>query len=256
MYIPAVWYHRSHMETNEMNQKHLPVENSESKDKLLPAAVLIAGVLIAGAVIWNGSGQTVTGDVPGIGATPKVNIKDVKIDGNPFIGRANAPVTMAVWDDFQCPYCQKFKLETLPEIVKNYVDTGKVKIVFMDFPFQGEDSITGALYSHAIWKLYPEKYHAWNTAMFTAQDAGGNQGFGDPASIDKLNATIAGIDAAKVAADVKANTSVYQKMVDDSKAEGQKAGINATPSFIIDTQMIQGAYPYADFKAAIDAALK
>ena len=232
------------------------MENNQSNDKFLPAAVLVAGLLIAGAVMWNGSRPTVQGDVSGTGATPKVNVKDVKTDGNPFIGRANAPVTMAVWDDFQCPYCKKFKIETMPEIVKNYVDTGKLKIVFMDFPFQGEDSVTGALYSHAVWKLYPEQYHSWNTAMFTAQDVGGNQGFGDAASIDKLTATIAGIDAVKVAADVKANTVAYQTIIDANRAEGQKVGIDATPSSLIGTQMIQGAYPYPDFKAAIDEALK
>jgi protein-disulfide isomerase len=92
--------------------------------------------------------------------------------------------------------------------------------------------------------------------MFTAQDEGGNQGFGDVASIDKLNATIAGIDAAKVAADVKANMSVYQAGIEADKVEGQKVGINATPSFIIGTQVIQGAYPYPTFQAAIDAALE
>lgn len=229
------------------------METNQSNDKFLPAAVLIAGLLIAGAVMWNGSRPVVGPDGT---VAPKVDIKDVKIAGNPFIGRVDAPLTMAVWDDFQCPYCKKFKVETLPEIVKNYVDTGKLKIVFMDFPFQGEDSTTGALYSHAVWKLYPEQYHLWNTAMFTAQDQGGNQGFGDAASIDKLNATIPGIDATKVAADVKANTVVYQEIIDANKAEAQKVGINATPSFLIGKQVVQGAYPYANFKEVIDEALR
>lgn len=229
------------------------METNQSNDKFLPAAVLVAGLLIAGAVMWNGS-RPVAG--PDGVVAPKVDIKDVKIAGNPFIGRVDAPLTMAVWDDFQCPYCKKFKVETLPEIVKNYVDTGKLKIVFMDFPFQGEDSTTGALYSHAVWKFYPEQYHLWNTAMFTAQDQGGNQGFGDAASIDKLNATIPGIDAVKVATDVKANAAAYQEIIDANKAQAQKVGINATPSFLIGKQVIEGAYPYANFKAVIDEALK
>jgi protein-disulfide isomerase len=136
------------------------------------------------------------------------------------------------------------------------VDAGKVKVVFLDFTFLGNDSIAAALYSRSVWKLYPNKYFEWRTAMFDAQDEEGDQGFGDPASIDKLNATIAGIDAAKVAADVKANASAYQAAVDADRAEAQKAGVNATPSFIIGTTLIQGAYPYANFKEAIDATLK
>ena len=188
--------------------------------------------------------------------TGAVDIKNVKTDGNPFIGQANAPVTIAFWSDFQCAFCQRFEQETLSQIIKNYVDTGKVKVVFMEFPFLGNDSITGAAYSHSIWKLYPDKYSEWSTAMYAAQDQEGDQGFGNAASIDKLDATIAGIDAEKVAEDVKANMSTYQAMIDSDKAEAAKVGINATPSFVIGTQVIAGAYPYATFQSAIDALLK
>ncbi len=217
----------------------------------LPAAVVVAGLFIAGAVIWSGSHPT-TGTT-GTNPTPSVNIKNVKTDGDPFIGQASAPVTIAFWSDFQCPYCKQFELTTLPQIIKNYVDTGKVKLVMMDFTFLGNDSVTAALYSRSVWKLYPAQYFAWRTAMYTAQDQEGDKGFGNAVSIDKLDATIPGLDAAKIAADVTANTATYQAEADADKAEAQKAGVNATPSFIIGTQLIQGAYPYAAFQAAIDA---
>ena len=235
------------MDTNEISNKFF-----------LPAAVVIAGLFIAGAVLWNGSRPAQAPGTAGVGvpAAPKVDIKNVKIDGDPFIGQANAPVTIALWSDFQCPFCKRFEEETLPEIIKNYVDAGKVKVVFMDFTFLGNDSIAGALYSRSVWKLYPNQYLAWRTAMFAAQDDEGDNGFGDAASIDKLNAGITGLDAAKIAADVKANASAYQAAVDADKEEAQKAGVNATPSFIIGTTLIQGAYPYANFQAVIDATLK
>jgi protein-disulfide isomerase len=92
--------------------------------------------------------------------------------------------------------------------------------------------------------------------MYAAQDQEGDQGFGNAASIDKLDATIPGIDAKKVAEDVKANMTTYQAAIDADKAEAEKVGINATPSFVIGTQVIAGAYPYADFQTAIDALLK
>ena len=238
------------------------METNESKDKFLPVAVIVAGLLVAGAVLWNGSHPAAeTTDTKG---APVVNIKDVKTDGNPFIGAPNAPVTIAFWSDFQCPYCKSFETggvsgitvpAALPDIIKNYVDTGKVKIVFMDFAFLGPDSTDAALYNRAIWKLYPEKYFEWRTAMYKAQDEE-HGGFGNVASIDKLNATIVGIDAAKIAADVKANTVAYQAAVDVDKAEAQKVGLNATPSFVIGKQSILGAYPYAKFQEAIDAVLK
>ena len=219
----------------------------------LPAAVVLAGLFIAGAVIWNGVHPGGTG---GTGGTQSVNIKNVKTDGRPFIGDPNAPITIAFWSDFQCPFCQQFELNTLPQIIQNYVNAGKAKVVFLDFPFLGDDSVTDAAYSLAVWKLYPDQYFQWRTAMYTAQDAEGDQGFGDAASVDKLDATISGIDAAKVAADVKANLTTYETQMNADKAQGQALGVNATPSFIIGTQLIAGAYPYATFQSTIDPLLK
>lgn len=231
------------------------METNENK-YFLPAAVIVAGILIAGAVMWNGSRPAGTAGPAGTGAAPKVNIKDVKTDGNPFIGRADAPITIAFWSDFQCPFCKNFEVQTLPQIVKDYVDTGKVKLVFMDFAFLGNDSIDAGVYSRAVWNLYPDSYFAWRTAMYDKQDEESDRGFGDAASIDKLNATIKGIDAAKVAADVKANRGAYEAQINADKTEAQKVGIGATPSFVIGKEVIQGAYPYPTFQAAIDALLK
>ncbi len=232
------------------------METNNTNSKFLPVAVIVAGLLIAGAVIWNGMRPSPQAGTAPTGTAAAVDIKNVKTDGDPFIGKADAPLTIAFWSDFQCPFCKSFELSTLPDIIKDYVDTGKVKVVFMDFTFLGEDSTAAALYSRSIWKLYPSQYFAWRTAMYVAQDAEGDQGFGDAASIDKLDATVSGIDAAKVAADVKANTAAYQALVDADRAEAQKSGVSATPSLIIGTQLIAGAYPYANFQAAIETALK
>jgi len=120
------------------------MENNDITNKyFLPASVILAGIFIAGAVLWNGS-RPVTGTEPGGGAAaPKVDIKNVKTAGNPFIGEENAPVTIAFWSDFQCPFCKAAEVggipqiptpPSLPDIIKNYVETGKVKVVFMDLP--------------------------------------------------------------------------------------------------------------------------
>lgn len=241
-------------------------QNNTGNNYFLPAAVIIGCLLIAGAVYWNGAHPQAAAPAQQGGApTVAVDIKNVKTDGDPFIGSATAPVTIAFWSDFQCPYCKAFETggvpqipltPALPDIIKNYVDTGKVKIVFMDFVFLGKDSVTAALYNRAVWKLYPDKYFAWRTAMYQAQDEEGDQGFGNAASIDKLDATIPGLDAAKIAADVAANTAAYQALVDADRAEAQKAGINATPSFVVGKKVISGAQPYANFQTAIDALLK
>jgi len=58
----------------------------------------------------------------------------VPIEGDPVLGSSNAPVTMVEISDFQCPFCGKYARETFPQIKKEYVDTGKVKIIFKNFP--------------------------------------------------------------------------------------------------------------------------
>ena len=252
-----MWYHSTHMNTNDKANKFF-----------LPAAVILAGLFIAGAVMWSSSHPTPASGGDTTATVPtKIDVKDMKTAGNPFIGKADAPVTIAFWSDFQCPYCKAVEVggvpqittpEALPDIIKNYVDTGKVKIVFMDVAFLGNDSITGALYSHAVWNLYPDRYFEWRTAMYKAQDAEGDVGFGNAASIDKLDVTIAGLDAGKIAADVKANGTAYKAIIDSNSAELQKISPkgSATPSFLIGTHVLAGAYPYAAFQEAIDAELK
>ena len=235
------------------------METNKMDDKFLPLAVVVAGVLIAGAIYWNGQNPSPppppTGQQAGLPPAPTVDAKSVNTKNAPFVGQQNAPVTILAWGDFQCPFCKRWETETLPLIMKEYVEKGKVKIVYLDFAFLGPDSTIAGQYNHAIWKLYPGKYEEWRATMYKAQDEE-HGGFGNATSIDELNASIPGIDAAKVAADVKANASTYQVQLDADKAEAQKVGVNATPSFVIGTQVIQGAYPYPNFKTAIDAALK
>jgi protein-disulfide isomerase len=241
------------------------MNTNENNPLLLAGAVLIAGALIAGAVIWNGSRPTVpAGDVP---VAKNVDVSKVNMDGAPFIGSESAKATIVFWSDFQCPFCKAFEIghpqiptpPAFPEIVRDYVDTGKVKIVFKDVVFlsprMGSDSLTGALYSLSVWKLYPEKYHEWRTKYFENQDEEG-AGFGSASSIDEMNATIVGIDAKKISEDVKVNTGEYTKIAQATTAEAQRLGVTATPSVIVGNEIIAGAYPYAAFQAAIEKVLK
>lgn len=227
---------------------------------LLAGSVIVAGLLIAGAVFWNGSRPQGTGQEP---AVVKVDIKDVSTANAPFIGKADAPVTIAFWSDFQCPYCKAFEIghpqiptpPAFADILINYVDTGKVKVVFKDVAFLGADSMTGAIYSQAVWTLYPALYHEWRITYFENQDAE-HAGFGTATSIDAMNAKIAGLDSEKIAKDVKDNMSKYTAHVQATTAEAQKLGVRSTPSVIVGKELIAGAYPFAKFQEAIEKVLK
>jgi protein-disulfide isomerase len=245
--------------------------NNDTIQKLsTPVAIVVAGALIAAAVYFASiSGNSVRGNLAAAGAGAAgaqvaVNIKDVKIAGEPFIGNPNAPVILAYWADYQCPFCKAVDVGGIPQIpitpafpilIKNYVDTGKLKIVFKDFAFLGPDSITAALYGQAVWELYPNKYYEWREAMMVAQDEE-HGGFGNEDSIISLSDSISGVSGAKLKALVAQKTEVYIKGIDADKAEGASFGIQGTPGFITGTKLIAGAADPSEFTAAIDAQLK
>lgn len=229
-----------------------------SKFTLSPSiSIIIAGVIIAGAVVL-ASKQPVAQPVA---ATPQqpaavaVDIAQVKTDGEAFIGKADAPVTIAYWYDYQCPFCQKNEEETMPQIIKNYVDTGKVKIVFKDYQFLGPDSQTLGKYSRAVWEVAPTKFYQWHKAIFDNQGRE-NTGWATQSVVTSLTTKVLGAgDTAKISALVTSKGDTYQKEMDADKAEGTAMGISGTPGAIIGKQLVSGAQPYAAFQAAIDAAL-
>ena len=231
---------------------------------MISAAVIIAAVIVvhrAPEASFTGTAAEIA--AKGTAAAPSTtpvavvspDIKKVATKDEPYIGSATAPVTLAYWSDYQCPYCKKFETETLPSIIKTYVDSGKVKIVFKDFPFLGDDSTIASLYARAVWELYPSQFFAWRTAMFNAQD-GENTGFGDEASIQKLSATIPGIDAAQLTATVSKNQNRYSTAIGADRDETVKFGIQGTPAFITGTTLIPGVAPFSTFQAVIDSQLK
>lgn len=244
-----------------------PAPKRDMSALYVPVSIIVAALIIGGGLYFglSNNGGTQGGTQPGQ-PIADVNIKDVKLTDEPFIGKADAPVVMAFWSDFQCPFCKAFETggvpqittpAAMPDLVKNYVNTSKLKIVFKDFAFLGNDSTTAAEYARAIWDLYPAQYFAWRTAMYKAQDAEGDTGFGNAASIDKLiKGSFPQMDSAKVKAQVASKKAAYDAAIAADRAEGSSMGVNGTPGFIVGKTLISGAEGYAAFTAAIDPLLK
>jgi len=230
-------------------------ETQKPNPYLVPLAIVVAGIIIAGAVIYSQTPRAGGGGAASVPAEQKVNIKDVDTKGEPFIGKTDAPVTLAYWLDFQCPFCQRFDLQTLPVLAEKYVNTGKLKVVFKDYQFLGPDSQTAGIAAHAVWELYPESYFTWHTAMFEAQDDE-NGGFGNKEDIIGLTKKVQGVDADTVSRLMDEKKNDYQKEQDEDKTEGaQLFGIGGTPGFIVGTQRISGAQPVEAFMQVIDDEL-
>lgn len=213
-------------------------------------AVLLGALIIGGAFVY-GRGDAPT---PAGGAPATVDIAEVNAESSPSVGDANAPVVMAIWYDYQCPFCKRFELETVAELYTNYVQTGKLRIIFKDFQFLGPDSATAALFGRAIWEAYPERFYEWYVAMAENQDEE-HGGFGDLASIQAMTTSLGGIDVARVTGLMEDKRAEYQTAIEADRAEGAKFGISGTPSLIVGTNALSGAQPYDRVSALVEAEL-
>lgn len=228
----------------------------------IPISIVIAGVLIAGALYFgaskNSNNAVVNNKQVGQAVQQQqgvaVDANKVKIVGEPFVGNPNAPVVIAEWFDYQCPFCKRFESDAVAQLMTDYIKTGKVKLVLKDFQFLGADSQTAGLAARAIWEVAPDKFYDWHKAMFEKQD-NENGGWGNKTDILALAQSL-GIDSVKVEQLMTSKATEYQKEMDADKAEGGAFGINGTPGTIIGKQLISGAQPYSAVKQLVDLTLQ
>ncbi len=236
----------------------MPETPTRSTTLTIPIAIIIAGALVAGAIYFTSTKRVNSlAAAPGAPSQPQTQTADiskVQLTGRPFIGNPNARITVAYWYDYQCPFCKQNEETAMPQLIKDYVDTGKAKIVFKDYQFLGPDSQTAGLAEHAVWEVAPDKFYQWHKAMYNKQDRE-NSGWGKKSDILTLTKSL-GIDSAKVDQLMTSKATEYQKMMDDDKAEGTAFGVSGTPSFIIGKQLLIGAQPYPAIKQLIDLVQK
>ena len=148
-------------------------------------------------------------------------------NGSPILGNSDAPITIVEWGDYQCTYCYKFHQNTLEIINEEFIKTGKVKVIFIDFPLNGFDSKLASEASYCAqdqgkyWEYHDELYKNW---------AGERTGWITRESLSKF------------AESLNLNSIQFNKCLDDRKYEekvnsmyefGNQIGIDATPSFLV-----------------------
>jgi len=236
----------------------------------LPVAILIGSIIIAGSILYAGAHlpvqigqvkQTAKIDKANGGGQPSpvaqaVDVKAVKTDGDPVIGSPSAPVAIAYWYDYQCPFCQANEETVMSQVVADYVRTGKIRVVFKDLQFLGPDSTTLGIASRAVWEVAPSMFYDWHKAIFDNQGKE-NSGWATKDKIRSITAGVLGNDKTdKVMAIMVSKAKVYQAAMDADKQEGSALGIRSTPTSVIGKTLVVGAKSYAEIKADIDAALK
>jgi protein-disulfide isomerase len=166
------------------------------------------------------------------------------------MGDPNAPVKIIEYSDFQCPYCARFTKETEQALIDAYIATGKVYFEYHSFgAFIGQESVRAAEAAYCAGDQ--GKFWEMHDTLF-ANQKGENQGdFADK----YLNAFAKSLSLDMNAFNDCFNSGKYANQVSKDGTQAAQAGVQATPSFVINGKLLEGAQPFSAFQAAIEAAL-
>ncbi|MBI2450778.1 MAG: DsbA family protein [Parcubacteria group bacterium] len=251
--------------TEELNQNlenNSPVSeiNATDDDKqgkyAIPAAIVIAGLLIASAVFYSNRDKKSekAALLPTETKTNENAIIQVSADDDSFLGDENAPVTLIYFSDFQCPFCRKFWRENLPEIKEQYIETGKLKFVYRDFPLDGLHPGARLAAEAADCAKDQENFWEMHDKIFKEQDKLG-------ASTQQFSIS----DIKNWAGEIELNTGQFNDCLDSKKykdevendfQDGSRAGVEGTPTSFINGRKIVGAVPFSAISLVIEDALK
>ena len=190
-----------------------------------------------------------------ITTTKKPTIASFYGNASPILGDINAPLTLVEFGDYQCTYCKKFFHETEGSILVNYIETGKVKMLFKDFIVVNEDSLNAASAAHCandqkmFWQYHSTLYNNWD---------GEGTGWASSEQLHQFASTL-GLDMNKFSECM--SQSKWKDLVLSSHADGRALGVDATPTFFIidennEAIKITGAQHYDVFQRTFDSLLE
>lgn len=235
-----------------------PQENKLSETQssfLIPGAIIVAGVLIAGAVIYTNtpqSGSIVAGNgkSAAVVGTTFENTSGTMVvdfsDDDPSLGNPEATVTIVEFGDFQCPFCARLFHETLPQIKEQYVKTGKVRFVYRDFPLSSIHAMAQKAAEAAECADEQEKFWPYHDILYQRQQS---------LSIANLKTWASEIGLNSAQFDACLDSGKYTDEVQKDLSAGQLAGVTGTPATFVNGRLISGAVPFETFKAVIEEEL-
>lgn len=186
-------------------------------------------------------------------------IIQVSLDDDPVKGNPDAAVTIVEFSDFQCPFCKRFHETTLPLIQENYIDTGKVKFVYRDFPIEGIHP-NGAMPAAMASECADEQGMFWeyHDKLFQTQRSWESLPRADVAAQFKVYAEEFGLNTEQF--NECLDSGKYFEEVNRDYQEAVAYGVTGTPGFFIGSEesgfiKISGAQPYSSFQRILDQLL-
>jgi protein-disulfide isomerase len=167
------------------------------------------------------------------------------------LGPANAPVTIIEYASMTCPHCAAFNAEVFPKIKSTYIDTGKIRYVFREFPLDIK-AAAGSMLSRCIAKGDPAKYFAVTDLLFKQQSDWVAKNTTE--TLTRIGKQ-AGLSQQAVD-DCLKDQSLLDKIVADQKYANEVLKVNSTPTFFINGEMIKGETSFEEFDKRIKSLLK
>ncbi|MBD3330763.1 thioredoxin domain-containing protein [Candidatus Peregrinibacteria bacterium] len=169
-------------------------------------------------------------------------------DDDPVKGNEDAKVTIVEFSDYECPFCARYISYTYPQIKENYIDTGKVKYVFRDYPLGfHQNAYPAALAANCVRDQGgDDAYYDFHDKLFADQE---NLDYNTFVSyVEEL-----GFDSGEFKECY--DSDKFKEEIYNDMSAGGDIGITGTPGFIINGHVIRGAYPYETFEEIIEKAL-
>lgn len=264
----------------ESKPKTSTPKNTHSSNKVMPIMVTLIvigafaigllwgklqayekGGAIAGSRTVEDSGQAAAAAAPPQ-QQPEDVIATVSVDDDPVMGQEDATLTMIEFSDYECPFCKRFFDDTLGQLKEEYIDTGKVKLVYRDLPLSFHDPMATkeAIAAECARKQGGDDvYFKYHDEIFNRTASNGNG-----LSEDDLNT---------ITSELSLNIGQFSTCIEDPAmddevkkdvADAATVGATGTPTFFIgkttnsgeiEGQMLVGAQPLAAFQALIDPLL-
>ena len=171
--------------------------------------------------------------------------------GDMALGAKDAPVTIIEYASMTCPHCAAFTLEVFPKLKETYIDTGKVRYIFRDFPLD-EAALAASAAARCIAKDDSNKYFALIDIFFKQQRDLATDPFATITRVGKQ----AGFSEQMIRDCIQNDPTVQKGILDDRQYASKTLKVNATPSFFVNGKLVQGETSFESFQKLIDPLLK
>ncbi|WP_374654616.1 DsbA family protein [Dongia sp.] len=217
---------------------------------LVIGVVVLALLGVGGFYAWTHYGP---GAAPGVSDNPALAGLPAPVDdpatkaqeGDMVLGDANAPITFIEYSSLSCPHCARHHKNVLPEIKKQYIDTGKVKLVMRDFPLNGP-AVQASLLVHCV---SPMAYWGMTDQLFATQDQWVNE---NSAMILAGIAAAAGINGQDFQ-QCLSDKAMKDKIIASAEQADKAFKVDSTPTFVVNGIVIKGEKTFEEFAKIFDA---